>query len=313
MFVKKLLAVSLVTSALLASAGAYADVITLNPQAPNTGASCPTAPCTIDPNIAAFQTDNLHGNLTSVLQINGLFSAPGPTPATWTESGTITLSEALLNNLAQNSGFGRASALMGGQYDIYLTFLSSGSGIWATSNNFLATNVATLDVQVWASPTSGTSFTNGTPSNSTDPTGGATPGNNDFLIATASVIADPTNSGTASIGNGSSGTAQTSLAALLDFEPVAGTTGPSGFFELPNPFLVNFGSSSSTNVFESTFLTTGSGATGNVVITTSVATAGTSNITPEFRAVPEPGMLSLVGVSLLALGIGLGRGGVKRG
>ena len=287
---KKLLSATVVTGALLGAPLTFASIITLNPQAPNTGASGGTA---LDTGTSAFNTDNILGNLTSVLQINATSGA-----TSWSESGTIELLQANLSNVAQTSGFGRASATSGSTYDVYLTFLSTGTGLWATGSNFAATGVTTLNVNVWASPASCTSYTPGTPTSSTDSTGGSTAGSCDFLLATASVLSDPTNGGLASIGAGSTGSASTSLSALLSFSPVSGTTGPTGFFEFPNPFLVNFGSSSSTNTLESTFVKSSS----NVIITTAISTVGSSNITPETR-IPEPGVLSLVGISLLGIAL----------
>lgn len=280
---KKLFAAALVAGSLVASVGAQAaTVLTLNPSSSNGAAGG-----VIDATHGAFQTDNIHGQLTSKLTINALSGG-----ASFEETGTILINEFLLNNISQNSGVYRAG---GGKYDLYATFISTGSGVWGAlgPNTFSVVALSTLNVKLWASPSNGTSQIIATPTNSAVLGSGVTAGNKDFLLANASFLSDGTEGGSATRA-GTKG--QTFLSANLDFFPAPGTEG-SGFFQAPTPFKINLGSSTSTNGNQTKYAV----VAGKAIFTTPVGTTGTSNLTPT--AVPEPGALSLVGLALLGLGL----------
>ena len=278
---KKLFAAALVAGSLVASVGAQAaTVLTLNPSSSN----APAGPV-IDALTGAFQTDNIHGQLTSKLTINALVGG-----TTFEETGTILINEFLLNNVVANSGVYRAG---GGNYDLYATFISTGNGLWL-GNTFAVGVVSTLNVKLWASPSAGTSQTIATPTLSNVQGSGVTAGNMDFLLANASFLSDGTEFGSATRA-GAKGS--TFLSANLNFFPALGTEG-SGFFQAPTPFKINLGSSSSTNGNQTTYAV----VAGKAIFTTPVSTTGTSNLTP-IAVVPEPGALSLVGLALLGLGL----------
>ncbi len=219
--------------------------LTLNPAAPNTGcivsAGLPNAgnACGQIGTQPAFQTDNAHIGYTGILDID----APSGT-ANFTESGNFRILDFQLGANQLPATVSGVSRPQGGTYDIYATYLITGTGQWAGPFNFLTTGINALNVTLYASPASGTPMALGAPGPAD-----VTPGSRDILLGTATLVPDPTNFGSASIGANNQAT--TSLLALLQFTPAGGPTGPltgpTGFFQAPVPFVINIGAQAGGN------------------------------------------------------------------
>lgn len=273
MKLNKILSAAAIACGLFGSLTAQAaTILTLDPS--NTNA--PAGPV-ISAADGQFQTDNIHGQLTSRLQVSATSGL-----AAWNETGTILIDDFQLGGVTQSSGVYRGG---GGNYDLYATFIGSGFGAWVSPTTYISSSVTSLDIYLWASPSTGTAPTIGTPTSSNTLGSGVTAGSQDFLLATSTIILDGSEFASANTSG------VTFLAANLTFAPEPGTEG--GFFVSPNPFRITLGSSSSTNTNETTYA--------NGVWTTGSSLKGTSNLTP--LAVPEPSALSLVGVSLLGAGL----------
>lgn len=292
---KKLLAAALVTGSLFMSGGALATVLTLNPSATNGGAG------TLDAGTVAFDADNISGSLYSLIDITstGVGGHAGQN-ASVTESGVIPLRIFDLGGIAQASNVDRATGT--GTYDIYAAFNFSGVGTWLSDNLLVVGGVNSLSVTLWGSPTLGSTPAFGAPTTTADGLSGSLQGDMDFILATGSLVVGATNNGLVAIGNGASGSAATTLSSLIDFTPAAGTTGVGGFFEAPDPFNINFGTSSGSNNNQSTFTDVGN----FTQVTTPGSQPGTANLTP-IAQVPEPGVLGLLGLGMFGLAISSAR------
>lgn len=252
------------------SASALATVITFNPQADNgLGAAG-----VIDAATPAFQAVGLQSNLSSTLVISGNSGVQ-----TFLETGTINVTsfqDALNNTVAGTNVFTN--------YQINGAFTISGIGAW--SGNIYNASPFGLSVTLTLTAVSATA--------------------NVINLGTATLIPNPANVAFAltagSLLPGSTGAALTSFSGLLDFQPAAGTTGVNGFFQKPDPFLINFAvGNAGGNVLNTVYSVAADG-----VVTVSVPAPGTNQGTANVtfvNKVPEPGTLSLAGAVLLGLGL----------
>ena len=284
MTVKSYLAAGAAAVTLLSASVAMAvpTSITLNPQATNGGAGA------ISASTAAFTIDNVAGTLGSVLNIAGAGSAFGVQTA-WSENGQFVFGDAKLNNASVTTGWNKAYG--SGTYDIFGTFSGAGAGTWL-GTTYLVSAISSFTVELYAQigglntanvSTSGISLT----------------GNSVHLgTATFQQFAGVP---TASLLGGSQ--ASTSLVADFAFTPAAGYANSAGytdgFFAAPVPFQIALNVSGSSNSGQSTYTQSGS----NVTITTGANALGTTNVTFEKNAVPEPASLALVGLALAAVGV----------
>ncbi|MBC7703009.1 MAG: hypothetical protein H7274_03560 [Rhodoferax sp.] len=257
--------------------------ITLNPSALNGGAV--GSDLQIDTALlgqqGAFVVTSIQTRLDSFLNIS-----------TKTGTGSFTETGALIFTTYNTASFLNGNRLLGGgQYDIYGLFSGSGSGLW-TGNQFNVNSISSFVIDIWASPQNGTTIALSTG-------GGIVKGNKDFKLGTAT-FSGSFGGTNAQLGFGNAATTQ--LTAEFAFNPAnAAYTGAGGYFMAPDPFMVNFNGSGSSNSGQSTFADNGSGwliTTGN---------GATGNLTPLALTVPEPGALTLVSLALLAAGFASSR------
>lgn len=288
---KKLMSAALLAGSLMLTGVAQAAaVLTFNPSANNTGALNVGggAAGAIGPQ-AFFNADN------AIVQFSGILDiATNAGVSTWTEAGNLKIVQFNLGVTAvAGSGVNVGG---GGSYDIYASFVTSGTGIWAGST-FVVTGINALNVKLYADPFGGTNVVIGNVATSTSTNGGFTPPNSNILLGVSNLLAGP-NNGIATISAVSGGQASTSLNALLDFTPSAGTTGANGFFKAPNPFNITIGAGAQGNANNTTWVTNGAG----VQIKTNISNPGGGSLAFTSNSVPEPGALSLAGLALLAIG-----------
>lgn len=270
---KKLLSAALVASAFLVSgvAGA-ATLVTFAPSATNGGAGALSA------TNANFQAVGFQSNLTSSLTIN---SNTGSN-VLFQETGVIDITSFMsAANLPVNSGVGTA-------YHVFGNFSISGTGNWSGSTYTANSAGLNFVVNLIGDP-------------------GAIGGGDTFSLGTATLAPGPAlafATAFGSVANGDSGLALTSLTAMLNFTPAAGTAGVGGFFEAPVPLnlLLAVGNAGG-NV-----LNTGYSVSAGGVVTFTTPTpgtnSGTANVTFEAQnRVPEPGALSLAGLALLGVAL----------
>ncbi len=306
MKLKKIAAALAVMGTLAVGTAAHAaGVLTFNPSGPNLGAT----------NVgggaagalgtkSAFDLDQatltyagrLDVALTRANSILGGFGGA----STWAESANIKLTQFSLGGVEIDTSIsGLNKSLVGGEYDLYATFIASGSGIWLTSTSYAVAAISSITVKFYASPLGGTLETLGTPATGIDLTAGVIIPLDNILLGISNYVDDGTALGSASIGTGlNAGKGSTALTATLDFAASAGTTGVGGFFQAPDPFLITIGSQAGGNTLN-TFVTANGAGTRWSTLTTN---RGGGSLT--FAAnVPEPGALALVGIALAGLSL----------
>lgn len=289
---KKLMSAAVLAGSLMLTGVAQAAaVLTFNPSAANTGALNVGggAAGAIGPQ-SAFNTDN------AIVQFSGLLDIASSAGATtWTEAGNLKVVQFNLgNSTVAGSGVNVGA---GGSYDIYASFVTSGTGVWVTATQFVVTGINALNVKLYADPLNGSNVVLGNVASSTATNGGFTPPNDNILLGVSNLIAGP-NQGQATIGGVSGGQASSSLNALLNFTPSAGVAGPTGFLQAPNPFNITIGAGAQANANNTTWVTNGAG----VRIQTNISNPGGGSLAFTANSVPEPGALSLAGLALLAIG-----------
>lgn len=273
---------TLVAGALLAaSAASQAYVVTLAPSGAPLGCTTPNSVASID--CSTFQTDSVQGKLGSELKITNYENPTlgGSLLAAYTEVGQIAITTFSLNSVSVKSTI---APVLG--FEMWATFNLSGVGAWG------------IDV-----PTGDTVFTAGTASLTNSAIWGS------FGAAGAAVkLADlgllPGN--LSAVANATA--KNTNLSASFEILPVAGANGAGGVFLVPaiwnvNLLANNVGFGPGTGTVSPDPLVDGSPVffTTNDYATTPVRQGGSGSFNAAF-VVPEPGMLSLIGVALLGLG-----------
>lgn len=270
---KKLFSAALVTGSLLVGgvAGA-ATLVTLNPSANNNGAGVLSAAN------GPFQATGFQSNMTASLVASG-------------NAGIVNVSETGLIDLTCFSDAGGCLPLAthgvgsSGNYRVQAGFTLTGQGSWAGTQLNLIPAGASLTLNVLGYPCANLACAS-------------------INLGTATLAPGPTVAFAIAFGSvapGSTGVALTSLSATLDFTPAAGTTGPNGFFQLPDPFLIDLAvGNAGGNTLNTGYAVD---AAGVVTFTVPVpgTNPGTANVT-FVAQVPEPGMLSLAGLALIAAG-----------
>ena len=305
MKLKKIAAALAVMGTLAVGTAAHAaGVLTFNPSGPNVGAinvnPIPGPAGALGTKIA-FDLDQatltFAGRLDVLLtRANSLAGGRGGA-SSWTESANIKLTQFSLGGVEIDTSIsGLNKSLIGGQYDLYATFIADGQGQWLNAASYAVSAIDNLTVKFYASPMSGTLQTLGNPSSGTDMTGGVTIPLDNILLGISNYANDGSALGAASIGAGGRGS--TSLTATLDFAASAGTTGMGGFFQAPDPFLISIGSQAGGNTLNTFVTANGLGTRW----TTFTNNRGGGSLT--FAAnVPEPGALALVGIALAGLSL----------
>lgn len=277
MSTRKLLS-ALISTAFIGLAGAASAAIvpadeTFSPTALNGGGGAiGTA--------ANFTARGFQSNLTSTFTISSNTGA-----VTVAESGNIFITsfqDSASNTVASGVGLPGAA-----DYSIGGTFSLSGTGSWTGNVVNLNPVGASLTVNLYAN------YVGSNPATGT-------------LIGTASL--DPTAPGVAfamafgSLTPGSSGAALTSLTGGLNFTPVAGYSGPGGFFQTIPPAMILSIGNAGGNPLNTGYSVDASGA---VSFFTPIpgGNQGTANVTFAQNLVPEPGAVSLVGIALIGLAV----------
>jgi len=287
MKLNKLVSAAVVAGALTFAGAASAGVITLSPTNTNPGCTNLTAAaCGAVGTAANFATDNA---ITRYVGVIDIAAAAGAT--TYAESGSLRVeSFSLAGNQINGTGVNKGG---GGNYDIYAIYTIAGAGAWAVPGViFNATSFTTFSVSLYAAPSSGGAPTIATPTSGSDATGGITHGAGAFLLGTSTIINQPSNFAFAALNPG--GTASTALSVLIDFTAAAGTAGATGFFFAPDPFIITIGAAAGGQSNNTNWVNNGAG----IRITTAASNPGGGSLA---FGVPEPGMLTLLGISLVGL------------
>jgi hypothetical protein len=272
----KLLSAAVAVGALLASTGASALVVTLNPQADNgLGANG-----VISGANAAFNTVGFQSNLTSTLVIAGNTGVQ-----TYSETGMIDITS-FQDSLSATIASGVFS-----NYRIKGAFTLTGSGSWSGGMGpgamfTAAPGTNTLSLNLFAESATAQTIQLGTAS----------------LDNSAPTVAFAIAFGGSGVIAGATGSALTSLTAGLTFTPAAGTEGANGFFQAPSPFNIALAVGNAGGNTTNTGYSVSAGGVVTFVTPISGQNSGTANVS-FISAVPEPGALALVGIALAGLGL----------
>jgi hypothetical protein len=313
MNLKSLMLCALVGSSLAVTPASAVTVLTLDPSAPNTGAPGGRP---LDVGTTDFLTSNSQIAFTSVLDISGAPGSAGTQAAH--ESGNFQILNFNPTPTSGPAGCGASGACTNvtNTYNLYGTFRIDGTGTWVSPAAFNVSTLTSFNTNIYGSPGCTTSGVPGSPPCvltsglvfSQPTTGsaltladfGINQGTLDFLLASAGLISTPTNTASAIVG-GPGGSATTNTDVLLALNPVSGTTGETGFWELPNPFSIDVGSQAGGNTVNTFFTVDG---TGTHIRTTNVAGVNQGGGSLNYvAAVPEPVTLALTGLGLLAAAV----------
>lgn len=268
MYPKNLISAAIVTGSMfLTGAASAALLVTMNPAANN---GIQALALSGNP---TFQAVGLQSNMYSSLLISGSSGIK-----TFSETGHIDVTSFFdATNTTVASG-------VFASYGIRGNFTLSGSGSWAGSTYTASPFGLLFSVNLIGDP--------------------GNDGVGPFVnLGTATLAPGPAVAFAIAFGSVapfSSGSALTSLTALMSFTPGPGTNGPGGFFKSPDPLLMDLSiGNAGGNVFNTGYTVD---AAGKVTFTNPIpgTNPGTANVT--FVQVPEPGALSLVGIALLGLG-----------
>jgi hypothetical protein len=259
---------ALATTAFVSCSAFSAAVLTLNPQA-NNGLGVNGI---IDAATPAFQTVGLQSNLTGSLVIAGNSGAQ-----LFSETGNIAVTsfQDALNNTVASGVFTN--------YQINGAYTITGGGAWAGNVFNVAPGGLSVSLVLTAISATAQVINLGTAT--------LAPG-----LAVAFAVAAGT------LNPGDSGVGLTSFSATLDFTPAAGTTGANGFFQAPSPFAINLAVGNAGGNTLNTGYSVAADGKVTFVVPTAGANQGTANIT-FVNKVPEPGVLSLLGVVLIGAGV----------
>lgn len=229
---------------------------------------------------ADFSAVGFQSDLTSLFTIGG---TSGVVPVT--ETGTVNITS------FQDASSNPVASGVNSDYLLGATYTLTGFGNWSGPVINLIPAGAALNVNLYA---------NGSAS---DPSTGT-------LIGTAALDASQPTVAFAtvfgSLVDGSSGQALTSLTASLIFSADANYTGADGFFQnvAPGgPLMIDFAIGNAGGNTINTAYSVGTGVDSGIVTIVTPAPGtndGTANVT--FVTVPEPGVLSLMGIALVGLG-----------
>lgn len=231
-----------------------------------------------------FVADQIASSNTSELVTFNGTTITGSTAATsegWAQIGNFVNSTTATTLYSNQTGLNAGETNNG--YSLYLTYTASFS-LASISGSTLTYDVTSLDYRLVADPLENTTFTPAAAGSDTSASvsGGAT---EDVLLASGSVVPGPQSVATVNTAGG---------VGINTVETVALTLDGQSFFIQPVPFYsiafdefnntgsgINFGTNGSGNVVESINLATGSF---------------------NFRTVPDPGTVALMGMGLLGLG-----------
>ncbi len=274
---KKLLAHAVAVGVLVAAAAAShaATLVTFNPQSNNGGLGV------IDAATTSFQSTGATAQLVSNLQINGTSGI-----STFSETGTITINDF--------DGVLQSVSNVNTNYSIFGNFSISGFGQWSGNTFFASSTGLVFTGSLFADPTGGgyNPFLLGT--FSIDP--------NEFSLAFATAVGPVVGA----LAPGVSGSGITTLFATLDYSPNVGTTGVGGFFEAPFPLSLQIAiGNAGGNTLNTSYTVNSDGSLVSFITpgTQPDAGPGSADLTFITTPVPEPGVLSLVGIAMLGLAI----------
>ena len=251
-------------------------------------------------NAATLVTFNSAGNAIDTSATKTVFQATGASGfifstfsiasssgsgVSFSETGTFSVGAFGVAPTAGNpSGAVTSNVTVG--YDVFADIVFNGVGAW-TGNDFSATaGLFQLNLRAVNKAAPGVDIALGTASLSPGPD----------TIATVKLLG--------------SNNAQTTLSGTFAFTPAAGTTGVGNFFQAPIPFNIGFSVGNFGGNAANTTYSVGAGGAIQVFTPGPGLPAATGNLT-FVGVVPEPGMISLVGLALVGAAVAGRRKAVK--